>query len=90
MPGIFQIEALAQIGGILILKNKLKKQHSTYLVSIEKCKFKKIVIPGDILILKCKIVSKIKKGFIKMICKSFVKENLTCEVIISAIIKKKN
>lgn len=89
MPGILQVEALAQAGGILILNKKLNsKKYSTYLLSVEKCKFKKIVIPGDILILKCKIILPIKRNFIKMKCKSFIKDKLTCEATISAKIKK--
>jgi UDP-3-O-[3-hydroxymyristoyl] N-acetylglucosamine deacetylase/3-hydroxyacyl-[acyl-carrier-protein] dehydratase len=53
MPGVLQIEAMAQAGGILVLANVPDPEnYSTYFVKMDKVKFKKKVIPGDTLILK--------------------------------------
>ena len=91
MPGILQIESLAQTGGILILsKIKNYKNYWPYLISINNCKFKKIIIPGDTLLLKCKLVNSVKLNFIKMKTEAFVNNNLTCEsIMLAKLIKKK-
>ena len=90
MPGVLQIEALAQTGGILVLKKiKNYKNYWTYLISINNCKFKKIVKPKNILILKCKLTHPIKIGFIKMKSQALIKNDIVCEVEISAKLVKK-
>ena len=90
MPGVLQVEALAQTGGILIL-SMLKKSEDywMYLLSIDNCRFKKLVLPGDTLLLQCELLAPIKRGFTKMKGKAFVRTELVCEATMSALIRKK-
>ena len=55
MPGVLQLEAMAQVGGVLVLADKEDpKQWSTYFVKIENAKFKDKVVPGDTLKIRMK------------------------------------
>jgi 3-hydroxyacyl-[acyl-carrier-protein] dehydratase len=58
MPGVLIIEALAQTGAVLILSMEEFKNKTVYLTSIEKVRFYKKVLPGDVLILKVSFVKK--------------------------------
>lgn len=67
MPGVLQVEAMAQAGGILFLSNVPDPQsYSTYFLKIDKVKFKKKVVPGDILIIKCELLQPIRRGIVNM------------------------
>ena len=60
MPGVLQLEAMAQVGGILALNNIEDPQNfDTYFLKIDKAKFKQKVIPGDTLILKLELIDHI-------------------------------
>jgi len=60
MPGVLQIEAMAQIGGILVLSSVPDPEnYSTYFVKIDNVKFKKKVIPGDTLVFKLELLAPI-------------------------------
>lgn len=90
MPGVLQIEAMAQTGGIFIL-NKVKNpnMYSTYLLKISKAIFKKKVIPGDVLILKMELIGSIKMGIIKMQGYGYVNNKIVVNAeIIAKIVKK--
>src|SRR5215831_2134308 len=50
MPGVLQIEALAQTGGILCINSMPAGEYDTYFIKIDNCKFKHKVIPGDTMI----------------------------------------
>jgi UDP-3-O-[3-hydroxymyristoyl] N-acetylglucosamine deacetylase/3-hydroxyacyl-[acyl-carrier-protein] dehydratase len=90
MPGVLQVEALIQTGGILALhKQKPSCTYLTYFLSIEKCKFKKIVVPGDTLLMHCKLVSNIKMGFAKFEGEAFVQDKLVCQATMMAKIQIK-
>jgi 3-hydroxymyristoyl/3-hydroxydecanoyl-(acyl carrier protein) dehydratase len=52
MPGVLQIEALAQTGGILCINAMPPGEYDTYFLKIDNCKFKYKVVPGDTMILK--------------------------------------
>jgi UDP-3-O-[3-hydroxymyristoyl] N-acetylglucosamine deacetylase/3-hydroxyacyl-[acyl-carrier-protein] dehydratase len=56
MPGVLQLEAMAQAGGILIVKNCDIKEPATYFMSIDKAKFRKMVGPGDQLRIEAHLV----------------------------------
>lgn len=67
MPGVLQIEAMAQTGGILVLANVPDPEnYSTYFVKIDKVKFKRKVIPGDTLIFKIELIEPIRRGIVHM------------------------
>jgi len=67
MPGVMQIEALAQTGAFLAFKLVGDEGvYDTYLLKVDNCKFKSKVIPGDTMILKMELAAPIKKGFCQM------------------------
>lgn len=66
-PGVLQIEAMAQVGGIFAL-SKVDEPHlySTYFMKIDKVKFKQKVIPGDTIVFELKLNSPIRRGLVDM------------------------
>lgn len=89
-PGVFQIEGMAQTGGILALETvDDPENYWAYFLAIENCRFKKMVVPGDTLIYKCELVSPIKRGIIKMQGHAYVNGQLTCEALMTASIVRK-
>ena len=61
MPGVLQIEALAQTGGILCINSMPAGNYDTYFLKIDNCKFKQKVIPGDTMILKMELIEPIRR-----------------------------
>ena len=91
MPGVLQIEALAQTGGILVLNTVPDPENYwTYFLGLEKVKFRKMVVPGDCLILKCELLDPIKRGIAKMIGKAYVGGKLVTEAVMTARIVRKD
>lgn len=91
MPGVLQVEALAQAGGILVLNTVPDPEnYLTYFLGIDECRFRKMVTPGDTLILHCELLADIKRGFSKMRCAAFVGQELTCEATLLAQVAKGN
>jgi len=66
MPGVLQIEALAQTGGILCINAMPKGEYDTYFLKIDNCKFKQMVKPGDTMLLKMELTSPIRRGICEM------------------------
>ncbi len=66
-PGVLQIEAMAQVGGIFAL-NQVEEPHlySTYFMKIDKVKFKQMVRPGDTLVFELNLLSPIRRGLVNM------------------------
>ncbi|MFO8055132.1 MAG: bifunctional UDP-3-O-[3-hydroxymyristoyl] N-acetylglucosamine deacetylase/3-hydroxyacyl-ACP dehydratase [Bacteroidales bacterium] len=90
MPGVLQIEAMAQAGGILALHQVDNPQeYSTYFLKIDKVRFRKKVIPGDTLVFKLKLVSPIRRGLCHMEGKAFVGDTVVTEADLLAQITKK-
>ncbi len=73
MPGVLQIEAMAQAGGIFSL-SKVDEPHlySTYFMKIDNVKFKRKVIPGDTVVFDLKLISPIRRGLVHMGGKGYV------------------
>ena len=89
MPGVIQVEALAQVGGILVMNSiENSEKYIAYLVGIENFRFRKMVLPGDTLILKSTFISPIKRGIAKMKSEAFVGNELVSEGIMTATIVK--
>jgi UDP-3-O-[3-hydroxymyristoyl] N-acetylglucosamine deacetylase/3-hydroxyacyl-[acyl-carrier-protein] dehydratase len=90
MPGVLQIEALAQTGGILALNNiSDPENYDTYFLKIDKVKFKNIVRPGDTLILKLELLSPIRRGICEMKGSVYVGNKLATEAeLVAQIIRK--
>jgi len=90
MPGVLQIEAMAQTGGILVLNTVSDPENYwTYFLAIEDCKFRKTVVPGDTLVFKCELLAPIKRGIAKLHGQAFVAGQLVCEATVTASMVKK-
>jgi UDP-3-O-[3-hydroxymyristoyl] N-acetylglucosamine deacetylase / 3-hydroxyacyl-[acyl-carrier-protein] dehydratase len=92
MPGVLQIEAMAQAGGILALHGQ-EEPHtfSTYFIKIDKVKFKKKVVPGDTLIFNISLTEPIRRGIVHMQGYGHVGSHLVVEAeMMAQIIKNKN
>ncbi|MGV3589631.1 MAG: bifunctional UDP-3-O-[3-hydroxymyristoyl] N-acetylglucosamine deacetylase/3-hydroxyacyl-ACP dehydratase [Adhaeribacter sp.] len=91
-PGVYQIESMAQTGGILVLNTVPDPENYwTYFLGIDKCRFRKKVIPGDTIIFKCWLLAPIKRGIAKMQGQAFVNGKVVMEAEMSAsIIRKDN
>lgn len=90
MPGVLQIEALAQAGGILALNNYSDPEnYDTYFIKIDKARFKHKVIPGDTLILKLELMNPIRRGICEMKGTAYVGNKLATEAeLVAQIIRK--
>lgn len=91
MPGVMQLEAMAQTGGILVLSTVPDPENYwPYLIGIENCRFRRNVLPGDTLILRCEFTSPMKRGIVKMRGQGYVAGSLVCEAdMIASLVKKK-
>lgn len=87
MPGVLQIEAMAQIGGILVLNTVSDPENYwTYFLGVDGFRFRRMVLPGDTLIMKCELTAPIKRGIAKMDGKAYVGNNLVAEGSMTASI----
>lgn len=91
-PGVLQLEAMAQTGGVLALSTVPDPENwDTYFLKIDKVRFKRKVVPGDTLILKLKLLGPIRRGICFMHAKAFVAKELVSEGELTAqIIKRKS
>ena len=78
-PGVLQIEAMAQVGGLYVLNMFPDKSFSTYFLKIDGIKFRKKVVPGDTLLIKVELVTPIRRGIASMKGYIFVGSQLVCE-----------
>ena len=91
MPGVLQIEAMAQTGGILVL-HKLPDPHNydTYFLKINNVKFKARVVPGDTVLFKLELISPMRRGIIEMKGSAYVGTKLVSEAELMAKIQRKD
>lgn len=90
MPGVLQIEAMAQCGGMLALKSvENTKDFDVYFLKINNAKFKRKVVPGDTLIMKVELMSPIRRGIVEMKGTIFIGNNIATEAEMMATIIKK-
>ena len=90
-PGVLQIEAMAQVGGIFAL-SKVDEPHlySTYFMKIDNVKFKQKVLPGDTLVFELHLMSPIRRGLVEMGGKAYVNGKVVMEAeMLAQIIKDK-
>jgi UDP-3-O-[3-hydroxymyristoyl] N-acetylglucosamine deacetylase/3-hydroxyacyl-[acyl-carrier-protein] dehydratase len=90
MPGVLQIEALAQTGGLLCINAMPEGQYDTYFLKIENCKFKQKVVPGDTMILKMELIEPIRRGICVMRGNVFVGNKLCTEADLTAQLVKRS
>ena len=89
MPGVLQIEAMAQCGGLLVLNSVDEPNlYSTYFLKIDGVKFRQKVVPGDTLIFRVELLAPIRHGISSMKGYVFVGEKVVCEAVFTAQIVK--
>ena len=89
MPGVLQLEAMAQVGGILLL-NTVEDPSTVwvYFVAIDNARFKKPVIPGDTLTFNLEMTA-LKRGICKMTGKAYVDGKLVCSAdLVASLVPK--
>lgn len=91
MPGVLQIEAMAQAGGLLVLSSlEEPEKWSTYFMRIDDVKFRQKVVPGDTLVFKVELLAPVRHGISSMKGFIFVGEKIVSECTFTAqIIKNK-
>ena len=90
-PGVLQIEATAQVGGIFAL-SKVEDPHlySTYFMKIDNVKFKQKVLPGDTIVFELKLLSPMRRGLVHMGGKAYVNGQIVMEAeMLAQVIKDK-
>lgn len=90
-PGVLQVEAMAQVGGIFAL-SKVDDPHlySTYFMKINNVKFKQKVLPGDSVVFELKLMSAIRRGLVEMSGTAYVNGKVVAEAeMLAQVIKDK-
>lgn len=91
MPGVLLVEAMAQIGGLLVLNSVDEpERYSTYFMKIDGVKFRQKVTPGDTLLFRLQLLAPIRRGISTMKGYVFSGEKVVCEAeLMAQIIKNK-
>lgn len=91
MPGVLQVEAMAQCGGVLVL-NTVPDPHNylTYFIKMDNVKFKQKVLPGDTLIIKAELITPIRRGICHMQAFGYANNKLVVEAELMAQIVRIN
>ena len=90
-PGVLQIEAMAQVGGVYALSN-IEDPHlySTYFLKVDNVKFKQKVVPGDTLVFELTLLSPIRRGLVEMRGTAYVNGKVATEAdMLAQLIKDK-
>jgi UDP-3-O-[3-hydroxymyristoyl] N-acetylglucosamine deacetylase/3-hydroxyacyl-[acyl-carrier-protein] dehydratase len=91
MPGVLQVEAMTQVGGILVMSTVPDPENYwTYFMGIDDCRFRKMVLPGDTLVIQCDLLAPIKRGIAKMRGRAYVGNALVAEGTMTALISRKD
>jgi UDP-3-O-[3-hydroxymyristoyl] N-acetylglucosamine deacetylase/3-hydroxyacyl-[acyl-carrier-protein] dehydratase len=89
MPGVLQIEAMAQCGGLLVLNTLEEPERwSTYFMKIDNVKFRQKVVPGDTLLFKVDLLAPVRHGVSSMKGYMFVGDTIVSEATFTAQIVK--
>ncbi|MCF0183692.1 MAG: bifunctional UDP-3-O-[3-hydroxymyristoyl] N-acetylglucosamine deacetylase/3-hydroxyacyl-ACP dehydratase [Bacteroidaceae bacterium] len=89
MPGVLQIEAMAQAGGLMVLAGiEDPQRYSTYFLKIDGVKFRQKVVPGDTLVFKIEMTTPLRHGIASLQGYAFVGDNLVTEATLTAQIVK--
>lgn len=90
MPGVLQIEAMAQCGGVLVLNSVPDPEnYLTFFMKMDNVKFKQKVLPGDTLIFRADLISPIRRGICHMQSYGYANGKLVVEAALMAQIAKK-
>lgn len=90
MPGVLQVEAMAQCGGVLVLNTVPDPEnYLTYFMKMDNVKFKQKVIPGDTLIFKADLITPIRRGICHMKAFAYANGKIVAEAELMAQIARK-
>ena len=90
MPGVLQVEAMAQCGGVLVLNTVPDPEnYLTYFMKMDKVKFKQKVLPGDTVIFKCELITPIRRGICHMQAYAYANGRIVAEAELMAQIARK-
>ena len=78
MPGVLIIEAMAQVGGVIMLSENQNRDKLAYFMSLDYAKFRQPVVPGDVLRMEVEVVKKRARTG-QCVGKAYVGEKLVCE-----------
>ncbi|MCK4765849.1 MAG: 3-hydroxyacyl-ACP dehydratase FabZ [Candidatus Aminicenantes bacterium] len=84
-PGVMIVEAMAQLGAVMMLRTIPEDKRMAYFAGIERAKFKKLVVPGDRLDLEVKVI-RARGTFVKMEGQAFVDGKLAASATISSML----
>jgi len=89
-PGVLQVEAMAQLGGIVMMDaDSAAAQQNFFFGGIEGCKFRRPVVPGDTLMMHVQLTKFNKRfGIAKMAAKAFIGADLCCEAELTLVMAK--
>ncbi|KAG0480524.1 hypothetical protein HPP92_011119 [Vanilla planifolia] len=80
MPGVLMVEAMAQVGGIVMLQTEMSSRDNFFFAGVDKVRFRKPVIAGDTLVMRMTLTKHNKAyGLAKMEGKAYVGGELVCE-----------
>lgn len=89
MPGVLQLEAIAQVGGILALATVPDPEnYLTYFLKMDRVKFRNKVVPGDTLVCHLVLEGPVRRGIVVMHGKAYVGNKVACEGVFTAMITK--
>ena len=89
MPGVLIVEAMAQTGGILVLNTVPDPEnYLTFFMKMDNVKFKQKVVPGDVLIFKCSLITPIRRGICHMQGYAYANGKICAEAELMAQISK--
>lgn len=90
MPGVLQIEAMAQTGGLLVLTQQEDPGNwDTYFLKIENAKFKNFVVPGDTVLFKMELIAPVRRGICQMRGTAYVGNKVVSEAdLVAQIVKR--
>lgn len=89
MPGVLQIEALAQTGGILAINALPPGEYDTYFVKMDNARFRLKVVPGDTMLLKMELIAPIRRGMCEMQGTVYVGNKIATEATLMAQLVKR-
>ncbi|WP_273447300.1 bifunctional UDP-3-O-[3-hydroxymyristoyl] N-acetylglucosamine deacetylase/3-hydroxyacyl-ACP dehydratase [Neolewinella agarilytica] len=90
MPGVLQIEAMAQTGGLLVLTQQDDPYGwDTYFLKVENAKFKNFVVPGDTVLFKMELIAPVRRGICQMRGTAYVGNKIVSEAeLVAQIVKR--
>ncbi len=88
MPGVLQVEAMAQVGGLVMLTPEVGgSKENFFFGGVDACRFRRPVLPGDVLVMKVELIKLNKRfGMAKMKAEAYVGDKLACEAELTMIL----